>query len=195
MTTNIRVIVGANRFEPCALELRDGAGVLIRRYHCVARADRAGAQAHGNPAASPLLPYGDTPTGGYTVSGPMQTGTPDHPVGRYGPNGFMRLAPVSGDAMLARENGREGLLIHGGHLDARGRMRPTNGCVRLHDDDMADLVALVWIHQPSACEAEAGPVGVVEPGRRREFDPDGQETAPAMDPPVLGDAAILRPLP
>jgi hypothetical protein len=80
-------------------------------------------------------------------------------------------------------------LIHGGRLSAARKLRPTNGCIRLHDEDMADLVVAWWFHQPAACEVAVGTLAVFQP--RRELDATAAEVEPPADPPPL----VGNPLP
>ena len=53
------------------------------------------------------------------------------------------LDPVSGQAKIPKQNGRFGLLIHGGDLNAAGKLRPTFGCVRVFNNDLADLLQAI----------------------------------------------------
>lgn len=66
------------------------------------------------------------------------------------PQVALRLKAKSGDALIARDTfGRNGLLIHGGSLGGpgywrgAGELRATNGCLRLHNEDMLNLQTLV----------------------------------------------------
>ena len=61
-------------------------------------------------------------------------------VDRFGPHGKVVLDPEGGPALEAKRNGRYGLLIHGGRLSPAQRLRPTYGCLRVADADMARLV-------------------------------------------------------
>jgi hypothetical protein len=80
-------------------------------------ADGRTANTNDNPIRSTVLPYGDTPTGGYRVPGLEATGNgTNRSAPSYGPNGAIRLNPVSGDALTAAGIGRQYLLIHGGDL-------------------------------------------------------------------------------
>jgi hypothetical protein len=59
----------------------------------------------------------------------------------YGTNGAVRLHPTDGNALLAHQLGRRGLLIHGGdsRASAPAGLRPTHGCLRIANGDMARL--------------------------------------------------------
>jgi hypothetical protein len=77
----------------------------------------------------------------------------------YGPNGAIRLHPISGNAYKAwKIYGRTGLCIHGGNppKDAdknkevmTGGLRPTYGCLRLSNENVAKLMQVLedakWI--------------------------------------------------
>jgi hypothetical protein len=95
MPASMRLIVSADRGELGILELRDSTGLVRLRRYAVARAYQPHAAAAGNSERSTLLPFGDTPLGGYEFSPPQATGTAQHPADKYGPNGFFRLTPRS----------------------------------------------------------------------------------------------------
>jgi hypothetical protein len=62
----------------------------------------------------------------------------------YGQWGAVRLKAVAGQALLAEEIfQRRGLLIHGGSPGRFDGYKPTLGCLRLHDDDMKELVQII----------------------------------------------------
>lgn len=97
---------------------------------CLGRADAINAAQAGNPTRDPFRRNGDTPTGQYTGRIERHPMEPERTYGKWPP---IRLIPAGGDALIAHNNGRRGLLIHGGHLGPNGIMRPTNGCVRVED--------------------------------------------------------------
>lgn len=106
---------------------------------CLTCADPKDAAAHGNDGADPLKSYGHTPLGRYRgVLGPVQAETRS-----YGPNRVVELQALDGDALKAARNGRSGIWIHGGDKTDKGYLRPTHGCVRLADEDMAHLISLL----------------------------------------------------
>jgi len=91
---------------------------------------------------------GNTPTGTYRVTGLEDTSAWNQ--GSYGPNGALRLSPLSGNAQAAEQlAGREGLLIHGGapgngaYWRGANELRATHGCVRLRNEDMWRLVGVL----------------------------------------------------
>lgn len=103
---------------------------------CYADADGAEAAKHGNLSEDPLKPFGDHPFGTYVVTD-VRWSTTDKQRELYGP---VRLAldPVNGDALVAKQNGRTGLAIHGGPL-RDGMLRATFGCLRV-DDETAEAL-------------------------------------------------------
>ena len=90
------------------------------------------------------MPYGDTPSGAYKILNVANTGdgTP-YDKDKFGPNGALRLDPVSGDAATAKANQRSGLMIHAGRPSANGGLRPTNGCIRMSNDDIQSLITAI----------------------------------------------------
>ena len=139
----IRVQLPRDRRGYGTLTLVDTQGVTVAGpFGVLGKADPTDASNHQNPGRSPLLRYGDTPTGIYRIGGFL--GPKDaEDSRRHGPNGKIVLFPTSGDALVAKDGGgRIGLEIHGGYL-RDGKLRPTNGCLRLRDDDMATLLAAI----------------------------------------------------
>jgi hypothetical protein len=112
-------------------------------YTCLGKADEAMAKLHCNALRDPVLPYGDTPLGEYI--GTVVPASVD--VEGYGPNKRILLSPVSGQCLQAEKNGRLGLMCHGGALNVEYSqwqgLRPTFGCLRFHDADMAVLIEYV----------------------------------------------------
>lgn len=111
------------------LALHDGERMVFS-CPCLGRADALNAAQAGNPTRDPLRRNGDTPTGQYTGRIERHAMEPERNYGKCPP---IRLIPTGGDALIAHNNGRRGLLIHGGHLWPNGIMRPANGCVRVED--------------------------------------------------------------
>lgn len=112
-------------------------------YDCLGISDRGAAVTHNNPTSSPLLPFGNTPTGTYRV----YVLTVQKDTDGYGVNPVLWLKPTGGDAMKAETDGkRSGLLIHGGKVNPAYTqwhgLRPTYGCVRMHDADIAQMLQL-----------------------------------------------------
>lgn len=160
------------------LWLLDRRGVrLAGPFEALGKADGQTATARKNPGRSTLLPYGDTPTGGYQITEIIKVGDGTHYAARsYGTHGALRLSPVSGDAKTANDvGGRTGLLIHGGAPGPQGRLRPTNGCIRLSNTDMKRLLDELFLLEitqalPSACEVNTVGVAVRESAADEGYD-------------------------
>jgi hypothetical protein len=141
----IQVRVPRDRTRLGVLELIDAGGkTILGPVDCYCKADNASAAKFGNPSRNPERSHGDTPTGGYNafVSTPPASFGPEY-LKKYGPNAFLVMDPTSGQALRAKQNGRHGLLVHGGALNAQGKLRPTFGCVRVFDADMTRLLGLI----------------------------------------------------
>lgn len=117
------------------------AGAVLAKFEALGR----GSQGAGD---TQMQVNGNTPTGRYAVTQIVPTGGWNQ--SSYGPNGALRLAPVSGNALAAEVfAGREGLLIHGGapgknsYWRGEGELRATHGCVRLSDSDVKRLAELL----------------------------------------------------
>ena len=150
---SIRVSLPSNRSYYGQLTLLDDQGITLSGpFAVLGRADAKTAADQGNPGRSTILPYGDTPTGDFRVDGFQQAGDQDD-IQRHGPYGKIKLTPISGEAKLAKDNGRTGLQIHGGVLSSAGALRPTNGCLRLTNDDMLTLLTAIITSTtpPSTC--------------------------------------------
>jgi hypothetical protein len=138
----IVVDLPTDRTHPGTLTIQDDDGNIIAGpFDALGKSDNQAAIGHGNPTRDPTQPYGDTPTGGYNSTGYVATGDgtafPSH---SYGPNGAIVLDPTDGQAQSAEDNGRTGLLIHGGDPGSNGALRPTYGCIRLSNGDMAEVM-------------------------------------------------------
>ncbi len=136
----ITVSLQQDRTQYGTVNLRADSGTaLAGPFDCLCKADNQAAAARGNPQRDPTKSYGDTPTGRYRgyVNQLQRTPINDR---TYGPQSVITLDPVSGQAKVAKENGRFGLLIHGGDLNAAGKLRPTFGCVRVSNASMQALL-------------------------------------------------------
>lgn len=128
----------SNRRNMGTFEVVDSTGmVVLGPFNTYLLADQKTATKKNNAARDPLLPYGDTPTGTYDI---VEFVPYSAERDNLGPNGSLRLKPTGGEALQAKNNGRTGLLIHGGRLGNNNKLRPTNGCLRLSDADMKKLV-------------------------------------------------------
>lgn len=110
-------------------------------FACLGKSDKTAAADHENPTCDPLQPFGNIPTGTYTGARTV-AGKPSR---SYGPNKRFLLTATGGQALEACKapDPRWGLMIHGGDPLPSGGLRPTHGCLRLADTDMAMLVELV----------------------------------------------------
>lgn len=156
------------------------------------RAARDTAKARGNPSGNPLLGYGDTPTGGYRVVNIVANGAgTTRPISQYGQSGSLVLDPQSGEAKDAKKNGRTGLLIHAGRhafssVVGPESLKPTNGCVRMLDWQLAQLIDAIRSHTL----VFPGDV-VVEVGGPEGATGDIDETVNDVDPPPIGGIVVL----
>jgi len=136
MNGAITITLPKDRKKPGTLVLRDDRGQTMFSCHCLGRS----AGHASNPSRDPLKYRGDTPTGRYATT--FVTHLP-HPVTGIGLL-WITLDPDNfydgSQARQAELKGRRGLGIHGG----RGNiiLKPTHGCVRLLDRDMADLASV-----------------------------------------------------
>jgi lipoprotein-anchoring transpeptidase ErfK/SrfK len=140
---DLHLYLSTNRDQSGVLIVRDAqSGREIGRFQALGRGNRG-------PGETQMTVEGSTPTGVYKVRRRTHTSSQDSE--KYGPNGALELTPLSGRAVDAeRLVGRSGLLIHGGSLGApkqgrdywrgNGQLRATQGCVRLSNDSMKELL-------------------------------------------------------
>jgi len=95
------------------------------------------ARAAGNPERDPLRPFGHVPFGNYKFKEARPI--PDEHRAEYGSHALV-LEPVSGQALDAESYGRLELLIHGGDPGPDGRLRRTNGDLRVDAGMLSKLV-------------------------------------------------------
>jgi hypothetical protein len=140
----IQVVLHKDRTQPGRFQaLADAAPtVLFGPVACLGKADNNDAALHGNPTRDSKRQFGDTPTGTYHVTA-MVPHSGESDLHTYGAFPSLLLDPQSGDALLAKVAGREGLMIHGGAPSATGGLRPTHGCIRLTEDSQNKLIALI----------------------------------------------------
>ena len=117
------------------------SGGLVKFYSALGKAAVDDATDRGNPTCSPISLYGDTPLGRYKIIAisPSGPGTP-YDSHRYGDVGVIKLDPIGGDALLAKSVGRTGLLVHGGDPGPHSLLRRTNGCIRMMNSELRDLL-------------------------------------------------------
>ena len=138
----IEIDLPHNRVIPGKLSAIDDRGTLIfGPVPCLGKADGQDAALHGNPSRDPTQLFGDTPTGTYSVDELVDHPATETDLHTYGIHPSIVLNPLSGQALVAKEQGRTGLMIHGGAPSATGGLRPTHGCVRLSEEDQGSLVA------------------------------------------------------
>lgn len=131
-----------DRTQVGVIGLIDGNGATVMSYSALGKAANDTAAANGNPGALPLYPYGDTPTGMYTVGAVVCSGAgTKYPSHSYGDVGVIPIVPLSGDALTAKNNGRTGLLIHGGDPGNGQLLRRTCGCIRMMNSELADMIS------------------------------------------------------
>lgn len=129
----------ADRTKYGVAAISDDSGSLLRSVRCLGKSDSLAATQHNNPTRNPLLPFGDIPTGQYRgVFSVIH-----QPTHSYGPYPVIVLNVIAGDCVTAEDNGRWGILIHGGDLAGDNiNLRPTHGCLRLDNSSMAYLNSL-----------------------------------------------------
>ena len=113
-------------------------------FRALATASVRVARTHGNADASPLLPFGHPPSGTYVIAASLPPGyVHAKRKRRYGRVGGLLLAPQSGDALAATQNGRKLVAVHGGPRDPKRRLRPTRGGIRLSNTHMKALLVAI----------------------------------------------------
>jgi hypothetical protein len=152
----IRVHLPTDRNYTGTLRLEDDTGrVLLGPFPVCGRANNLAASEHGNPNRSPLLRYGDTPLGLYTVAGVLKTGRGTlYDAEQYGHSGAVVLEPKSGEAALGEANGRFVLFIQGGASGSHNRLRATNGSLRLSDSDLGELIEALRGRTEVVCQCD-----------------------------------------
>lgn len=135
----IKVNVPKGRDGAAVAEFRTG-GRLLASGDAAASATRDLAAKHGNAACDPLRPWGHPPLGTYMLlaQGPAPAGTEIE----YGPH-MLVFQPVSGKALEAEAFGRLLLPVFAGPAGRDGRLRATQGGVRLQQDQFDRLVVQI----------------------------------------------------
>jgi hypothetical protein len=135
-----------NRFEAGRLWVTDDAGKTIAGPgRCRGEADNTAARVHDNVQEDPRRAYGDHPCGVYQPTQVVRFSPGDPLYRTYGP-AFIRLNPISGEALEAKRNGRTGIGLHGGALHPDGRLRETFGCNRADDTDIDTIATMLERH-------------------------------------------------
>ena len=128
------IILPRDRTKPGRLELRDRIGMLVFSCQCLGRSAGIFDAVTGRVRRDRLAYRGDTPLGDYAPTFVTTLAKPITGIGRL----WVGLDPIAGEALAAEQAGRRGLGIHGGRGET---LRPTHGCIRLKDSDMAALAA------------------------------------------------------
>ena len=124
---NVRVTPERDRTGVAVL--RDGSRVH-KTAPVAASASPAIAARRGNPACDPLRAWGHPPFGRYRLLNHVQARYDLH--GEYGTH-LLLFEPESGQALEAESFGRLALLAYGGPAGRDGRLRRTQGGLRLTD--------------------------------------------------------------
>ena len=137
-------------------------GVVFGPVRCRGEADSGNAAKFKNILEDPTRVAGDHPFGVCRVVDIVTIQPADTKGGRtYGPF-FVRLHPVSGEAWTARQQGREGIGLHGGDLGPAGELRATFGCLRLDNASLVQVVDRLFAERAAGREVfyecrEGGP--------------------------------------
>lgn len=110
----IHVELPDNRWQAGSLRVEDDQGkTLAGPFAALGRADKKIASDKNNEFADPMLPYGDTPLGTYSVDG-FRAASDSKQAIQLGPNDRIELTPTGGEALAAKFRGRTVIQIHGG---------------------------------------------------------------------------------
>jgi hypothetical protein len=136
----LKVLLPSNRDRTGTLSI-EVDGRVVRTFKVLGR----GSAGSGD---TQFKHNGNTPTGLYEGRGWQDTSKKNQFA--YGPFGAMILEPAAGNAMLAHSVSHRDLFrIHGGGLDPRpdspwyGGLNPTNGCLRLRNEDIKILYSVL----------------------------------------------------
>lgn len=178
--SHIVVLLPHDRDRVGTLTLYDDSGRIIAGpFTALGLADKKDAERHNNIERDALKQYGNTPLGEYSVAGFLPYKDQDDRT-RHGPNGKIVLQASSGQALEAdRQGNRKYLEIHGGTL--RGyQLRPTNGCIRVSDDDMKQLMLAILFENraPTSCKIDTLMVSVWDVNQERGAEAGGGDVDP-----------------
>jgi hypothetical protein len=154
----IKIQLPADRNFTGLIQLEDDRGnVLAGPFAVCGRANDHTAAERGNSSRVTTLPYGDTPLGWYRVTEILDTGRETlYRTDDYGPHGVVVMEPTRGEAALAESNGRFTFFIQGGAASTNGRLRATNGALRLRNQDQRELLAALREMSVIACHCVEG---------------------------------------
>lgn len=147
----IRIVLSRDRNKLGTLELfHKEKFCLFGPFPIIARSGNNIAQENNNQSRNSLYRYGDTPTGVYhAILKPSYAVSETHnkSYGKvfnshnkliYGREELIQLIPISGNALLARDNGRSGYYIQSGDIKDYS-LYPTSGNIRFGVDNMLIL--------------------------------------------------------
>jgi len=132
---------------------------LLGPWRCRGEADNQNAARANNVIEDPTRVGGDHPAGTYRLVKAVSfhpTDTAHFPT--FGP-WFFLLDPLDGEALVAKQQGRTGLGLHGGAPGPGDMLRATYGCLRLFNDGVLRLAGLILPLPPDLhyiCEVLAG---------------------------------------
>lgn len=152
-------------------------GKLFGPVDACATVKRRAAEAARNPSADPLRRGGHVPFGAYRFKTLRTLPADWHD--EFGAQALV-FEPAGGQALHAESNGRLELLVHAGRIGADGRLRRTNGDVRVDDATLAQLLRATA--GGMTLEVVEWPLGFVDRllGRRRTPS-DGRAAGAADD--------------
>ena len=133
----MKVSVPEARNGTAVVEFGSGGSRLATGL-AVASASAPLATKHGNPSCDPMRPWGHPPIGGYALL--AQGAVPAGCELEYGPH-MLVFQPMSGKALEAEAFGRLLLPVYAGPSGKDGRLRPTQGGLRLQQDQFDMLLA------------------------------------------------------
>jgi uncharacterized membrane protein YgcG len=183
----IVVRVPQDREQTGVVEIRSNLKTVARGV-AVASASRELAARHGNPNCDPLRPWGHPPLGmyRYLAQGPAPAGC-DIEYGRQ----LLVFQPETGKALEAEAFGRLLLLVYAGPAEKDGRLRRTQGGVRL-DQKSFDAMLAALAPDPLAVLS----IEVLQPPAWWQFWRRGATTlplaaqAPKFSAPPLDEASL-----
>jgi L,D-transpeptidase catalytic domain len=124
-----------------------------------------------------LATNGDTPHGTYSIGDWMPAGENQSAKDKssFGPNPRLVINPESGEAKEAADNDRGDFRVHGGDKNADGSLKSTHGCVRLSNDDMANLYSTTQTMEQNDSEEKPTTLTVKTVQQQQEVTPQRQD--------------------
>gem|GEM_PF-6187716 len=158
---DIKVTLPRDRTQTGTLSLIGNNGLKYADFETLGRGSPC--KANNNNSSNTFLRNANTPEGLYSLSKVMSTENQNQR--SFGPNGKIMLTPLLGDASLSY---RTELRIHGGDLNSSGELRPTNGCLRLSNENMAKLAEMINMLENSFEDEGPGTAQIIEEGEEEE---------------------------